>query len=103
MDKSDIEDKISNLRAGIAEVLIDMGTLEVDPDDYEDEYIFSLNNNGPVYVCGIAFDPACILKNMDETAYNNGLSDFVANIPVSETKEYKDLAEELEELEDELD
>ena len=103
MNKSDVEDKISNIKDGIQEVLIDMSDLEVDPDDYEKEYILSLNEFGPVKIGSFEYNPAFVLRKVDETAYNNGLSDFVSDIPVNETEEYKDLAEELEELENELE
>ena len=103
MNEISTKDKISNIKAGIQEVLIDMSDLEVDPDDYEKEYAETLDENGPVIIGSLKYDPAFVLKNIDETAYYSGLSEFVSDIPVSQTKEYKDLAEELEELEDELE
>ena len=42
----------------------------------QDEYDEMLNESGPVEVCGMTFDPADILREMDPVAYNCGFSDM---------------------------
>ena len=43
----------------------------------EERYDELLDDEGPVYVAGMAFSPSRILKELDQTAYDCGLADFL--------------------------
>ena len=45
--------------------------------DYLEWYNESLNDEGDVVVCGLAFLPSDVLKEMDPTAYRCGFSDYL--------------------------
>ena len=45
--------------------------------DAETMYDEMLDENGPVMVCGMAFSPSRILKELDSVAYNCGLADYL--------------------------
>ena len=51
-------------------------------NEYELEalYVDALNEQGTVLVCGIEFEPATILKELDPMAYRCGLLDFIDSI-----------------------
>ena len=74
---------------------------ELDPDDYKDNYKEMLNEEGPVKVCGLTFDPAYIVEELDPTAYRCGLIDYVDAIDKDDDPKYRALVDELEELEEE--
>jgi hypothetical protein len=50
----------------------------------EEQYDEMLDEQGPVNVCGMQFDPSRILKELDPIAYNCGLSDMQDTITVYE-------------------
>jgi len=58
--------------------------LELDTDDYAELYDELLNEQGPVNIGGLTFDPADIVKEMDPTAYRCGLLDFVDGMELTE-------------------
>ena len=81
----------------------EIDNFEIDPDTVEERYC-ELIDETPVDVCGISFDASRILRELDPTAYNCGLSDFAASLdPMDESEEYAELEDELEELNDELE
>ena len=97
-----ISTEIVELREEISELESDRDDIEIDPDTVEDQYIDMLNSEGPVTVCGMEFDPARILQELDPTAYNCGLGDYVSGLDVEETEEYKELTEQIDNLEDKI-
>lgn len=77
--------------------------IEVDPDDYIDEYDSLLDESGPVDVAGLEFYPSRILYELDPIAYRCGLNDYVdATYSAEDTEEYKALAEEIDFLNDQI-
>ena len=78
-------------------------TFELDPNDFEEQYCEMLDSEGTVDVWGMKFDPSRILKELDPTAFNCGLGDYVDSLDNDASKEYKDIQERLEEAEQEKD
>jgi len=77
--------------------------IEVDPDDYSDEYDSLLDEYGPVTVAGLKYYPSHILVNLDPIAYRCGLNDYVdSSYSVEDTDEYKALEEEIDFLNDQI-
>jgi predicted nucleic acid-binding Zn-ribbon protein len=74
---------------------------ELDPDNYRDSYDELLNEDGEVKIGGISFDRAYILKELDEIAYEQGLSEYVDAIDIESDSNYEAIVEELEERENE--
>ena len=74
---------------------------ELDPDNYRDSYDELLNEDGEVKIGGISFDRAYILKELDEIAYEQGLSEYVDSIDIESDSNYEAIVEELEEKENE--
>jgi len=74
---------------------------ELDPDNYRDSYDELLNEDGEVKIGGISFDRAYILKELDEIAYEQGLSEYVDAIDIESDSNYEAIVEELEEKENE--
>lgn len=77
--------------------------IEIDVDDYIDEYDSLLDESGPVTVCGLEYYPSLILGEVDPIAYRCGLNDFVdSTYSAEDTDEYKALAEEIDFLNDQI-
>ena len=93
---------IDEVKAEIEELENGIDQFELDPDDYTDLYDEALNEGGPVRIGGLTFDPADIVKEMDPTAYRCGLNDFVDSMELEDSDEYREMLEQLEELQDEL-
>lgn len=62
-----------------------------------------LDENGPVNVAGLEFYPSRILQELDPIALRCGLIDYVDSLEVDEDEDYRELEEELGDLEAELD
>lgn len=91
-------ERLEGERDGIQE---NIDNFELDEDDYEAQYIEMLDEED-VTVCGMAFCPSRILSELDPTAYNCGLSDFVDSIDKEDDEDYKELVEDLESLESQI-
>ena len=77
--------------------------IEIDPDEYLDEYDSLLDEAGPVTVAGLEFYPSQILGKLDPIAYRCGLNDYVdATYSAEDTDEYKALEEEIDFLNDQI-
>jgi len=85
----------------VAELFNKKENFELDPDDYRDSYDELLNEDGEVKIGGISFDRAYILKELDEIAYEQGLSEYVDSIDIEDDYTYGTIVEELEEKENE--
>ena len=73
--------------------------IELDPDDYIDEYNEYLKTHEYIYLSGVSF-PTDTLKEQNPSAYNLGLHDFVnTHCDVCDTEEYQYLTERIDELE----
>lgn len=82
----------------------ELKSVELDPDDYTDEYDEMLREvYGEVNIAGISLDADQVLRKCDPTAYRCGLLDYIDGIDVTDTEGHKAIEEEIEELEDELE
>jgi len=73
--------------------------VEVDEDSKYNEYVEMLDCNGEIDVAGYMMYPSTILKECDPTAFRVGLSDYADSLDVEDTEEYKDIAEQIDNLE----
>ena len=77
--------------------------LEVDPDDYTDQYDEMLDESGEVFAGGVGFYPSRVLKNLDPIAYRCGLYDYVdSTYSIEDLDEYTEIEEKIEEIEDQI-
>lgn len=77
--------------------------LDVDPDDYTDQFDEMLDESGEVDVAGYKYLVSYILKNLDPIAYRCGLNDYVdSTYSAEDTDEYKALSEEIDFLSDQI-
>ena len=80
----------------------EIDNFEPDESLFEDMYNRALDEQGAIYIGDIGFSPSVILENLDPTAYQRGLSDYVDTIDYRDMPEYLDLQDELAGLEDDL-
>lgn len=77
--------------------------LEVDPEDYTDQFDEMLDESGDVDVAGYTFSVSHILKNLDPIAYRCSLNDYVdSTYSIEDLDEYKEMEEKIGELENEI-
>ena len=100
--KEDLAERIADLKTAIEEKERDLELFEIDCDDQEDKFKSTLNRSGPINICGIKFDPAYALKELDPTAYDCNLSDYVAGLDRTDDPKYIEIQNELRSMEDEL-
>lgn len=95
--------EIRKLQDQIAAKETQQRQIEVDPDDYIDEYDSLLDESGPVTVAGLEYYPSHILGELDPIAYRCGLNDYIdSTYSAEDTDEYKALAEEIDLLTDQI-
>ena len=94
--------RIEELKKDIADLKKQIDNFELDPYDYEGDYCNMLDEQGYVHIGSLTFSPSEIVRELDETAYQCGLDDYVDSLDVKDDSDYQKLEEELEELEDEL-
>jgi len=103
MKRKELEQKIEEAKAAIKEKSQEIENFELDPDDYEKQYDEFLDEmTGEVKIGSLTFDASRILKELDPTAYRCGLNDWLGGEDKTEDRKYRDMAEELEELENQL-
>ncbi len=99
-----IESKLSALRLHVSDLESQQGKIELDPDNYEDQFDESLDESIPEIEIGcLTYSPSHVLKNVDPTAYRCSLNDFVDSLDVEDSDEYKYLQEEIDDIQDEID
>lgn len=99
-----IESKLSDLRLQVSYLESQQGKIELDPDNYEDQFDESLDESIPEIEIGcLTYSPSYVLKNVDPTAYRCGLNDFIDSFDASETDEYKALQEEIDQLKSDIE
>jgi hypothetical protein len=105
MEKAPLEFwlEIANLQTQISELKKKLENFELDEENYSDQFDELLDEQGEISICGALYSPSTILKEVDPINYRCSLTDFVNSFDIEETEEYKDLQEELEELEMELE
>ena len=97
------EHEIRKMQALIAEKEKQQEQIELDPDDYEDQFDDMLDEAGTVDACGYSFYPSRILKELDPVAYRCGMNDFVDSLDVEDSDEYKALQDEIDQLQSDIE
>ena len=98
------EQEIRKMQALIADKEKQQSQIEIDPDDYEDQFDDMLDESIPEIEIGtLTYSPSHVLKNVDPTAYRCGLNDFVDYLEVEDSDEYKALQEEIDQLQSDIE
>ena len=98
------EQEIRKMQALIADKEKQQEQIELDPDDYEDQFDELLDESGTVEAGGYSFYPSRILKELDPVAYRCGLNDYADSVfDVEDSDEYKDLQEEIDQLKSDIE
>lgn len=98
------EHEIRKMQSQIADKEKQQSNIEIDPDDYEDQFDESLDDSIPEIEIGcLTYSPSHVLKNVDPTAYRCSLNDFVDSLDVEDSDEYKALQSEIDDIQDEID
>ena len=99
------EQEIRKMQAMIADKEKQQEQIELDPDDYEDQFDESLDDSIPEIEIGcLTYSPSHVLKNVDPVAYRCSLNDFVdSQFDASETDEYKALQDEIDQLQSDIE
>ena len=96
--------EIRKMQSQIADKEKQQNSIELDPDDFADQFDDMLDGSGTVEAGGYSFYPSRILKELDPTAYRCGLNDYVdAVFDASETDDYKALQEEIDQLQSDIE
>ena len=99
-----IESKLYALRLQVYNLESQQEQIELDPDDYEDQFDDMLDDNIPEIKIGtLTYSPSYVLKNVDPTAYRCGLNDYVDSLDVEDSDEYKELQEEFDQLQSDIE
>ncbi len=94
--------KIEYLECKLEELKVALENFELDEEDYQDQFDEILDEQGEIKICGANYYPSTILKEVDPINYRCSLSDFVNSIEIEETEEYKDLEDEISDIEAEI-
>jgi predicted nucleic acid-binding Zn-ribbon protein len=98
------EHEIRKLQDQIKDKESQQNSIELDPDNYKDQFDDSLDDSIPGIEIGcLTYSPSHVLKNVDPVAYRCGLNDFIDSLDVEDSDEYKALQEEIEDIQDEID
>lgn len=93
------EQEIRKMQAMIADKEKQQEQIELDPDNYEDQFDESLDDSIPEIEIGcLTYSPSHVLKNVDPVAYRCSLNDFVDSLDVEDSEQYKALQEEIDQL-----
>ena len=98
------EQEIRKMQALIANKEKQQNQIELDPEDYADQFDESLDESIPMIEIGsLEYSPSNVLKSIDPIAYRCALNDFVdAAYSAEDTDEYKELEAEIEFLTDQI-
>ena len=98
------EQQIRKLQAQIKDKETQQKQIELDPDDFEDQFDEMLGESIPEIEIGrLTYSPSHVLKNVDPTAYRCSLNDFVDYLDVEDSDEYKALQEEIDQLKSDIE
>ena len=93
------EQEIRKMQALIADKEKQQNQIEIDPDDFADQFDESLDESIPEIEIGcLTYSPSHVLKNVDPVAYRCGLNDFVDSLDIEDSDQYKALQEEIDQL-----
>lgn len=95
-----LENELIDLQNDLISKTTERDNLEIDPDDYEDQYCESLDES---YGEFMGYCASHILKNVDPTAYRCGLLDYVDSIDVEDQDAHKELQEEIASIESDIE
>ena len=99
-----IESKLSALRLQVSDLESQQEQIELDPDDYEDQFDESLDESIPeIEIGSLTYSPSHVLKNVDPVAYRCSLNDFVDSLDVEDSDEYKTLQSEIDQLKSDIE
>ena len=94
-----IESKLSDLRLHASDLESQQSKIELDPDNYEDQFDDMLDESIQEIEIGcLTYSPSHVLKNVDPVAYRCGLVDYIDSFDVEDSAEYKELQEEIDQL-----
>ena len=99
----DIEFKLYALRLQVYNLEKQQDQIELDPDDYEDQFDEMLDESGEIEIGCLTYSPSHVLKNVDPVAYRCSLNDFVDSLDVEDSDEYKALQEEIDQLKSDIE
>ena len=98
------EHEIRKMQSQIADKEKQQEQIELDPDDYEDQFDEMLDESIPEIEIGcLTYSPSHVLKKVDPTAYRCSLNDFVDSLDVEDSDEYKALQEEIDQLKSDIE
>lgn len=97
------EHEIRKMQSQIADKEKQQSNIELDPDDFADQFDEMLDESGEVSVGYTSFYPSRILKELDPIGYRCGLTDFVDSLDVEDSDEYQSLQSEIDDIQDEID
>lgn len=107
-----IEEKLNemvNLKEEIEMKREELDEMELDPDDYIEQYedmlkeCYTEKGDGNIYIGNLCYNIAHVLKKVDPIAYRCGLTEYVDSVDITETADYNELEEEISDMELELD
>jgi len=105
---------MDEIKDRIDEVTEEIGNVQEEIDNFDPEEHFDRNaydemlrevygdRNGCIDICGLQYDVADTLHEIDPTAYRCGYSDYISQIDVEETPKYMGLLALKEELKKEF-
>lgn len=100
----ELSDKMLELVLKRDSIQESMDSFKLNPDDYEDDFIELLNDEYPdVDICGYSYSPVYILGEMDPSAFRRTLLDYVDTLDVTESEEYKEMEDDVDDLNYEID
>lgn len=98
------EQEIRKMQAMISDKEKQQDQIELDPDDFADQFDEMLDESIPEIEIGcLTYSPSHVLKNVDPTAYRCSLNDFVDSLDVEDSDEYKALQEEIDQLKSDIE
>ena len=98
------EHEIRKMQALIANKEKQQEQIELDPDDFADQFDELLDESGEVLVGYTSFYPSRILKELDPIGYRCGLNDYADSVfDASETDDHKALQDEIDQLDSDVD
>ncbi|NCB78512.1 MAG: hypothetical protein EOM41_00670 [Bacilli bacterium] len=98
------EHEIRKMQSQIADKEKQQSNIELDPDDFADQFDDMLDDSTPEIEIGdLTYSPSHVLKNVDPIAYRCSLNDFVDSLDVEDSDEYKALQEEIDQLQSDIE
>ena len=98
------EQEIRKMQSQIADKEKQQSQIELDPDDFADQFDDMLDESGTVEAGGYSFYPSRILKELDPVAYSCSLNDYADSVfDVTENDDYKALQDEIDQLQSDIE